>query len=384
MTKSMPSRLGSFMQAAEARLLAINPGSTSTKFGLFRNEEAVHVATLRHDDEDMAQFVGRPILEQREYRSALIERDLAARGFDLKALTGAIGRGGLLRPLASGTYRVNDTMLEELTRAERGEHAANLGAFLAKDIAERAGTEAYVVDPVSVDEWPDRARFSGTAHIARQCLSHALNTKAVAKRYAKEVERPYESLRLIVVHLGSGISVSAHQGGRMIDVTNSREEGAFSSERAGSVPAEQLVNLCFSGKYTAKEIKNLLFHKGGFSSYLHTKDLAEVERRIAAGDKAAAAVFDAMVYQIAKEIGAMAAVLGGKIDALLVTGGMAHSQKLTDELRRFVDWIAPLAIFPGEDELRAMAEGVLRVLRSEEPVHELASMPAHEVQPCLA
>jgi butyrate kinase len=215
-------------------------------------------------------------------------------------------------------------------------------------------------------------------------LSHALNTKAVAKRYAKEVERPYESLRLIVVHLGSGISVSAHQGGRMIDVTNSREEGAFSSERAGSVPAEQLVNLCFSGKYTAKEIKNLLFHKGGFSSYLHTKDLAEVERRIAAGYNAAAAVFDAMVYQIAKEIGAMAAVLGGKIDALLVTGGMAHSQKLTDELRRFVDWIAPLAIFPGEDELRAMAEGVLRVLRSEEPVHELASMPAHEVQPCLA
>jgi len=369
------------MPAAEFKILAINPGSTSTKFGLFSNEQALHVATLRHSDEEMAQFLGGPILDQHEFRGALIEREIASQGFNLRTLAGVVGRGGLLRPLASGTYRVNDAMLEELSRAERGEHAANLGAFLARNIARRAGTEAYVVDPVAVDEWPGRARFSGTSLIERQCLSHALNTKAVAKRYAKEVGRPYKSLRLIVAHLGSGISVSAHESGRMIDVTNSREEGAFSPERAGGVPAAQLVNLCFSGRYTAKEIERLLFHEGGLFSYLRTKDLAEIERRILDGDEKAAAVFDAMVYQIAKEIGAMAAVLSGKVDVLLVTGGMAHSQKLVRDLSGFVRWIAPITLFPGEDELPAMVEGVLRVLRGEEAVCDFPSMPAREVRP---
>lgn len=364
------------MQAGEFRILAINPGSTSTKFGLFSNGEAIHVVTLRHSDEEMARFAGRPVIEQQEFRSALIDRDLADRGTDLKTLAGVVGRGGLLRPLPSGTYRVNDAMIEELSRAERGEHAANLGAFLAQNIARRAGTQAYVVDPVSVDEWPDRARFSGTALFERQCLSHALNTKAVAKRYAKQVGRTYPSLRLIVAHLGSGISVSAHELGRMIDVTNSREEGAFSSERAGGVPAAQLVNLCFSGRYTAKEIESLLFREGGLFSYLHTKNLIAVERRMAAGDQEATVVFDAMVYQIAKEIGAMAAVLGGKVDALLVTGGMAHSEKLVGDLRRFVEWLAPIVLFPGEDELPAMVEGVLRVLRGEEDARDLPSTPA--------
>jgi len=375
------------MSAADYKILAINPGSTSTKFGLFSDEVVVHVATLRHSDEEMARFSGRPILDQQEYRSALIEQELRARGFDLKTLSGVVGRGGLLRPLASGTYRVNDAMLDELRRAERGEHAANLGAFLARNIALSAGTDAYVVDPVAVDEWPDRARFSGTSLFERQCLSHALNTKAVAKRYAKEVGRPYKSLRLIVAHLGSGISVSAHESGRMIDVTNSREEGAFSPERAGSVPAEQLVNLCFSGRFTEKQIESLLFREGGLFSYLHTKDLIEVERRIAGGDGKTAAVFDAMVYQIAKEIGAMAVVLSGNVDAVLVTGGMAHSDKLVRELSGFVGWIAPMVLFRGEDELPAMIEGVLRALRGEESVCELSTTSndrAYASQPDVA
>jgi butyrate kinase len=359
------------MAAVEFRILAINPGSTSTKIGLFCNEAPVHVATLQHGDAEMAPFKGRPILEQHAFRSALIENTLAEWEFDPKTLAGVAGRGGLLRPLPSGTYRVNEAMLDELREARRGEHASNLGAFLAQDIARRAGTEAYVADPVSVDEWPDRARFSGTALMERQCLSHALNTKAVAKRYARRAGRPYESLRLIVAHLGSGISVSAHEAGRMIDVTNSREEGAFSTERAGGVPTAQLVNLCFSGRYAAKDIDHLLFREGGLCSYLGTTDLTDIERRITAGDERAAAVFDAMVYQIAKEIGAMAAVLRGKVDALLVTGGMAHSRKLIDELRGFVGSIAPMAIFPGEDELPALAEGVLRVLRGEEQAREL-------------
>ena len=359
------------MPQADFRILAINPGSTSTKFALFAGEQAIHVATLRHSDEEMACFVGRPVLEQQGFRSTLIERELSAQGFDLKMLAGVVGRGGLLRSLSSGTYRVNDAMLAELRQARRGEHAANLGAFLANAIAQRAGTEAYVVDPVSVDEWQDKARFSGTALLERPCLSHALNMKAVAKRYAKQAGRPYPALRLIVVHLGSGVSVSAHEAGRMIDATNSREEGAFSSDRAGGVPSMELVKRCFSGLYSEKDVERLLFREGGLFSYLGSRDLADVERRIAAGDAKPAAVFDAMIYQIAKDIGAMAAVLGGKIDAILVTGGMAHSLKLMSDLRGLVEWIAPVAVYPGEDELPALVEGVLRVLRGEEEIREL-------------
>jgi len=357
------------MAAADPKILAINPGSTSTKIGLFGGVKPLHIANLRHDDIEMTRFAGRPILDQQDFRRILIESSLC--DFDLKSLSGVVGRGGLLRPLPGGTYRVNQAMLDELRRAERGEHASNLGAFLAAAIAERAGTQAYVVDPVSVDEWPDRARYSGTTLFQRECLSHALNTKAVAKRHAAKTGRPYESLRLIVAHLGSGISVSAHENGRMIDVTNSREEGAFSSERAGGVPAMKLAALCYSGK-TLKEIETALFREGGLYAYLGTRDLKEVERRIAAGDEAAAAAFEAMVYQIAKEIGAMAAVLSGRVDALLLTGGMAHSQKLVESLREFTGWIAPVAVYPGEDELPAMVEGVLRVLRGEEQVRELA------------
>jgi butyrate kinase len=223
-----------------------------------------------------------------------------------------VGRGGLLPALPSGTYVVNEEMLEELRAARRGEHASNLGAFLAQSIAQKAGVQAYVVDPVSVDEWPERARLSGSALLERQCLSHALNSKAVAKRYARERGERYESLRLIVAHLGSGISISAHENGLMVDVTNSREEGAFSTERAGGVPAMQLVDLCFKGNYSRKEVESLLFRDGGLSSYLGTKDLEEVERRIARGDAKAETVFNAMAYQIAKEIGAMAAVLHGQ------------------------------------------------------------------------
>jgi butyrate kinase len=255
-----------------------------------------------------------------------------------------------------------------LRSARRGEHASNLGAFLAHDIAQKAGVQAYVVDPVSVDEWPPGARLSGLALLERQCLSHALNSKAVAKRYARERGKSYESLRLIVAHLGSGISVSAHAKGRMTDVTNSREEGAFSTERAGSVPAMQLADLCFSGKYTRKQVEELLFREGGLYSYLGTKDLGQVEQRVASGEAKAAIVYEAMVYQIAKEIGAMATVLNGGVDAVLITGGMAHSQRLVSAVNEHVRWIAPIVVYPGEDELQALTEGVLRTLRHEEPI----------------
>jgi butyrate kinase len=354
---------------AEALILVINPGSTSTKFALYRDTEPVFTETLRHTDDEMAQFKGRAILDQQEFRNRLILDALARHGFAVSQLTAVAGRGGLLKPLASGTYKVNQPMLEELRRAERGEHASNLGAYLAKGIAQEAGV-AYVVDPVSVDEWPEHARLSGSAQLERQCLSHALNTKAVAKRYAREQSKPYEELRLIVAHVGSGISVSAHEGGHMVDVTNSREEGAFSTERSGTVPVMKLAELCFSGKYTFKQVEAMIFREGGLASYMGTKDLVEVERRIAAGGKRAELVFRAMVYQIAKEIGAMATVLCGRVDAVLLTGGMAHSEKLVADLKSAIDWIAPVHVYPGEDELQALAEGVLRVLRGEEKARE--------------
>jgi butyrate kinase len=352
------------------QLIVINPGSTSTKFAVYENEQALFVVNLRHPEEEMARFRGKPILEQKEFRLALIDHELHQRGISPKQFAAAVGRGGLLKPLASGTYRVNEQMLEELQQAERGEHASNLGAFLAQAIAEHGSIPAFIVDPVSVDEWPEKARLSGTALVDRQCLSHALNTKAVAKRFAHGNGRRYEDLHLIVAHIGSGVSVSAHEHGRMVDVTNSREEGAFSTERAGTVPCTKWTQLCFSGKYTSKELESFLFREGGLYSYLGTKDLEEVERRIAAGDTRAALVFEAMVYQIAKEVGAMSAVLRGRVDAILITGGMANSKKLVANLRSHIYWIGPLHVYPGEDELQALSEGAPRVLRGEEQAQE--------------
>jgi len=329
---------------------------------------------IRHSNAELEQFLQSPIVDQRQFRCAQIELALAER--NVRELHAVVGRGGLLPPLASGTYLVNEAMLDALRLARRGEHASNLGAFIAHDIAQKAGVQAYVVDPVSVDEWTECARLSGSALLERQCLSHALNSKAVAKRYARELGKAYESLRLLVAHLGSGISVSAHRNSCMIDVTNSREEGAFSTERAGSVPAMQLVDLCFGGKYTRKQVEELLFREGGLYSYLSTKDLTEVERRIASGDPKAGIVYEAMLYQIAKEIGAMATVLNGRVDALLLTGGMAHSQRLVSSLIERVGWIAPVVVYPGEDELQALTEGVLRVLRHEEPLQVFGSAGA--------
>jgi butyrate kinase len=361
------------LQASLFRILAINPGSSSTKFGLYENECPKFTKNIRHSEADLAQFRGHSILDQQQFRCGQIESALGEARHSAYELHAVVGRGGLLPPLASGTYLVTEAMLEELRLGKRGEHAANLGAFLAQDIAHKAGVQAYVVDPVSVDEWPAHVRLSGSALLERQCLSHALNSKAVAKRYARERGVSYESLRLVVAHLGSGVSISAHHGGRMIDVTNSREEGAFSTERAGSVPAMQLIDLCFSGRYTQAQIEDLLFREGGLCSYLGTKDLQEVERRIDCGDEKAGIVYEAMVYQAAKEMGAMATVLNGQVDAIIVTGGLANSKRLISAVSERVHWIAPIVVYPGEDELQALAEGALRVLRNEEPLRVFTS-----------
>ena len=365
---------------AEGLVLAINPGTTSTKLGIFTRTGEVLSRNIRHGDEEIERFKGRPMLDRLEYRAALVEKALAEAGFTPKGQSAerpggrsaepweaTAGRGGLLPPMECGTYLVDEAMVEELRQARRGEHASNLGAVLALRFARAAGVRAYIVDPVTADEWQPRARLSGSPLVERSYVGHSLNTKAVARRYARAVGRSYASLRLIVIHMGSGVTVSAHREGRMID-SNSIEEGPFGPDRTGSLPVRGLVKLCCGGTMTEAQLDRHVFGDGGLFAYLGTRDLAEVERRMDsdAGDARAAEVFEAMVYQIAKEAGAMAAVLEGKVDAVLATGGMAHSARLVARLRSYVEWIAPVKVYPGEDELRALAEGVFRVLDGEE------------------
>jgi butyrate kinase len=355
---------------AKGRVLAINPGTTSTKFGIFTRAGEELTRNIHHGDDEIQRFKGRPMLDRLEYRAELIEKALAAAGFTPKGQGGerweaVAGRGGMLPPMECGTYLVNDAMVAELRAARRGEHASNLGAVLALRFAQAAGVNAYIVDPVTVEEWQPCARLSGSPLVERSFIGHALNTRAVAKRYARGLGRSYASLRLIVIHMGSGITVSAHREGRMID-SNSIEEGPFGPDRTGSLPVRALIKLCCSGTMSEKELDRHVFGDGGLYAYLGTRDLIEVERRMDAGDREAAAVFEAMIYQIAKEAGAMAAVLEGKVDAVLVTGGMAHSERVVARLRGYVEWIAPFKVYPGEDELRALAEGVFRVLDGEE------------------
>ncbi len=358
------------MSGEQERVLVLNPGTTSTKFGVYTRAGEEMSRNIHHGDEEIERFRGRPMLDRLEYRAGRIEAALEEAGFTPKGKTAepwaaVAGRGGLLPPMECGTYLVDDMMVEELRRARRGEHASNLGAVLALKFATAAGAKAYIVDPVTADEWQECARYSGSPLVKRSFVGHALNTKAVARRHARGLGRRYEEMRLIVVHMGSGVTVTAHRGGRMID-SNSIEEGPFGPDRTGSLPVRELIKLCFSGKMTEGELDRHVFGDGGLFAYLGTRDLIEVERRIVAGDRQAAAVFEAMAYQIGKETGAMATVLEGKVDAVLVTGGMARSERMVAQVRGYVDWIAPVAVYPGEDELRALAEGVFRVLDGEE------------------
>ena len=362
--------MGCILSHESDRVLVLNPGTTSTKFAVYTRAGEEMARNIHHGDEEVERFKGRPMLDRLEYRAGLIEAELREAGYGRKGKgaepwAATAGRGGLLPPMECGTYLVDDAMVEELRRARLGEHASNLGAVLALQFAAAAGVNAYIVDPVTVDEWQSCARLSGSPLVKRTCIGHALNTKAVARRYEREQGRRYAELRLIVAHMGSGITVSAHRGGLTID-SNSIEEGPFGPDRTGSLPVRELIRLCFSGTMTQQELDRHLFGDGGLFAYLGTRDLMEVERRVDAGDNEAAATLEAMIYQIGKETGAMAAVLEGKVDAVLLTGGMAYSERLVARLRGYVEWIAPVAVFPGEDELQALAEGVFRVLDGEE------------------
>ncbi len=356
-------------------VLAIDPGTTSTKIGVFTRGGEQMTRTIRHGSEELERFHGQPALAQLDYRAGLIEMALEGAGYSRTGREGncyaaVAGRGGLLPPVECGAYLVDEAMIEVLRAAARGQHASNLGAPLALRFAIAAGVNAYIVDPVTVDEWQPCARLTGSPLVERVAVGHALNIKAMARRYAREQGRVYADLRLIIVHLGSGITVSAHRLGRMIDSTTI-DEGPFGPDRTGSLPSRALARLCYSGRFTEAEMDRQIFGEGGLYAWLGTRDLLEVEKRIEAGDRQAARVLEAMVYQIAKQTGAMTAVLAGKVDAVVLTGGMAHSQRLLAMLRPQIEWIAPVTVYPGEDELRALAEGVFRVLDGEEEAKRL-------------
>jgi butyrate kinase len=356
--------------ASPYRLLIMNPGSTSTKLAIFEDESLVHKEDLRHSADLIGQFAR--VYDQYPFRRDVILKWLAEKGISPRSLSAVVGRGGLLRPIPGGTYRVTAAMLEDVKVGVQGEHASNLGAPLAYEIAQAAGgAPAFIVDPVVVDELEPVARISGLPGFPRRSIFHALNQKATARRAAGDMAKRYDELNLIVVHLGGGVSVGAHRQGRVIDVNNALDgEGPMSPERAGTLPTLGVVNMAFSWRYDLREISRMAVGKGGFVAHLQTNDAREVERRIAAGDEHADLIYRAMAYQTAKEIGRAAVALEGKVDRICLTGGLAYSKILTQWLREAVEWIAPVAVYPGEDEMIALAEGALRVLRGEEPPKE--------------
>ena len=345
--------------------LIINPGSTSTKIGVYEDETLLFEQTLRHSTEEISKYAS--IFEQKDFRKEIIVNLLKEKNFDLKELGMVVGRGGMLKPIPGGTYPVSAELLHDLQIGKQGQHASNLGGILAREIADSLNIPAFIVDPVVVDELTDIARLSGMPELPRRSVFHALNQKAVAKRYAKEIGKPYNTLRLLVVHLGGGVSVGAHENGKVVDVNNILDgEGAFSPERAGNVPVGDLIKLCFSGKYSEKEIYSKIVGKGGITAYLNTNDMRDVENKVLAGDKEVTLVYEAFVYQIAKDLGAMATVLKGKVDQIIVTGGIAYDKNLVKALRERTEWIAPFTVYPGEDELLALVQGALRVMNKEE------------------
>ncbi len=349
--------------------LIINPGSTSTKIGVFEDETLLFEETLRHSTEEISQYAS--IVDQKDFRKDIIVNLLNEKNFDIKSLNVVVGRGGMLKPIPGGTYAVTDALLEDLKIGKQGQHASNLGGILAREIGDSIGVPSYIVDPVVVDELMPIARYSGVPELPRTSVFHALNQKAVAKRYAKEKGVPYESLNLVVVHMGGGVSVGAHDKGRIVDVFNALDgDGAFSPERAGAVPSGALIKMCFSGQYTEKEVYKKIVGGGGFNAYCGTNDMRDIEKMADEGDAHAIEVREAFILQMAKDIGSMACVLSGKIDQIIVTGGIAYDKAVVAGLKERCEWMAPFTVYPGEDELLALTQGALRVLNGEEEAKE--------------
>jgi len=347
------------------RILAINPGSTSTKIAVYEDDKNVFKKSIKHSTELISSFPR--VYDQFIFRKTAILDTLKEAQISIDSFDAIVGRGGMLKPIEGGTYLVNTAMIEYVKEAPRGEHASNLGCVIAKDLATLVNVPAFIVDPVAVDEMEDIARFTGMPLIKRQSLFHALNQKAIALKAAIELNKPYNQLRLIIAHLGGGISVGVHQYGKVIDVNNALDgDGPMSPERSGSVPLGPLYKMALSGTYTLQEIKRMNYGNGGLVAYLGTNDGFEIEKRIKAGDQEAKFMTEVMCYQIAKEIGSCATVLKGNVDAIVITGGLAYDSFIISEITERVSFIGPVLIFPGEDEMEALALGALRVLQGTE------------------
>ncbi|WP_436418182.1 butyrate kinase [Petrimonas sulfuriphila] len=347
------------------RILVINPGSTSTKIAVYKNGDVVFLKTIRHSVEELSQF--KRISDQYEFRKNIVYNELKNAEIRLDLIRIVVGRGGIVKPIASGVYRVNETMKRDLIEAKRGEHASNLGALIADDIAKQLpSAEAFIADPVVVDEFEPIARYSGHPLFERVSLFHALNQKAIARAHAKSLMRRYEDMDLIVVHLGGGISVGVHHQGRVVDVNQALDgDGPISPERSGTLPVGELLKMAFSGKYTYEEMKSMVVGKGGLYAYTGLNNAYEVEKAAQAGDKKCYDVMEAMAYQTAKEIGAFSTVLKGDVDAILITGGMANSKWFCNLIIERIHKIAPVYVYPGEDEMKALAENGALILSGE-------------------
>lgn len=346
-------------------ILAINPGSTSTKIAVYNGAEQMFLKNIKHSSEELSPF--KEIADQYEFRKKLILKEIELTEFNLQDFKIIIGRGGLVKPVASGVLEINEKMLEDLHVGREGQHASNLGGIIAYDIANSiSGARAVIADPVVVDEFSDFARVSGHPLMPRKSIFHALNQKAIARRYAKEINKSYEELNLIGVHLGGGISIAAHQKGRVIDVNQALDgDGPFSPERSGTLPVGEIIKVCFSGKYTEEEIKKMVVGKGGYVAYLGTNDAYQVECKAKEGDKESGFIQEAMAYQVSKEIGAMGTVLKGDVDAIFLTGGIAYSKSFVELITDRVKFIAPVHAYPGEDEMGALAQNALMLINGE-------------------
>ncbi|MFO7721780.1 MAG: butyrate kinase [Bacteroidales bacterium] len=346
-------------------ILAINPGSTSTKIAVYNGNHQIFLKNIQHGSEEIGRFAR--ITDQYEFRKQIILDELKAASIDVDQLQIIVGRGGLIKPIPSGVYEVNEAMKQDLMVGVLGQHASNLGGLIASDIAKSLpSAKAYIADPVVVDELEPIARITGHPLFERVSIFHALNQKAIARAHAKLQNARLEDLNLIIAHMGGGVSVGAHEKGRVVDVNQALDgEGPFSPERSGTLPAGALVKLCFSGKHTMDEINKMITGQGGFVAYLGTNNALEVEQRVEAGDEHANLIQDAFAYQVAKDIGAMSTVLKGKVDAILLTGGVAYGKPVVGKIRERVEHIAPVYVYPGEDEMKALAMNGQMILNHE-------------------
>lgn len=344
------------------KVLVINPGATSTKVAVFEEERELLKKSIVHTAQELEGFDR--VIDQAEFRQRAVLEAVAEGGFRLEDFNAVCGRGGLYRPIPSGTYAVSDRVMQDVEQAPYGEHPSNLGAYLARRIGDLVGIPAFFVDPVCVDEMTEVAHVSGFAEFRRLSQFHALNQKSVGRKAARQLGKSYEEARLIVCHLGGGVSVAAHDHGRVVDVFNVKDEGAMGMDRGGGLPVNQLIDYCYAGR-SREEVKRTLGRRSGMLSYVGTTDFREICARVVSGDERFTAAYRALVYQMAKDIGAMAAVLHFEVDAIVYTGGMAYEQFFCDDITAYVGRLAPVLRFPGEEEMRALAEGALRVLHGE-------------------